>query len=131
MLILAIASCSYRPVLAPNTKFTSVGNEKANQDVDLCIADADEYLRQYKMQKIAKESARKAAIGAGVGAISGVLSKGNLKSTLTGGLVGAGVGAIIGAAMSAGEDKITPDQMKQKYVNQCLANEGYSVLGWQ
>jgi hypothetical protein len=129
--LLALVSCSYRPILDPNQRYRDVGKEQADVDINVCLADADEYLKQYKMAKIAKETGRKAAIGAGIGAVTNAISKGNLQSTLAGGLIGAGVGAIVGAAFSAGEDKITPDQIKQRYVNNCLASKGYNVLGWQ
>jgi outer membrane lipoprotein SlyB len=42
----------------------------------------------------------------------------------------AGVGAAIGAGGGAAAGALSPDEIKHRYVNQCLADQGYRVLGW-
>lgn len=42
----------------------------------------------------------------------------------------AGLGAAVGGAGGAVSGSLTPDQLKHRYVNQCLADKGYNVIGW-
>ena len=125
------ASCSYRPILDQNSKYLEVGEEVAQKDIDLCSAKADEYLKQYKAQRAGKEAVRKGVVGAIFGAAFGLIFGNNTKSLLTGLAVGASVGAASGALGVAGEGKVAPDQIKERYVNNCLAKQGYEVIGWQ
>lgn len=126
-----ISSCSYHPILDQNAKYLQVGEVEAQDDVDLCTDQADHYLKQYKTQRAAKEAARRGVVGAVFGAVFGLIFGNNTKSILTGLAVGAGVGAATGALSVAGEGKVTPDQIKQRYITNCLARKGYSVIGWQ
>lgn len=125
MLLLSLAiltSCASRPQLYPNEKLKSVGKERAEKDTDQCIADADAYLKSSKGKNVAKGAGAGAAIGAAMGAVGGLFT-GNLGGGLVrGGAIGAAGGGTAGA--------LTPDQMKRRYVNQCLADKGYRVLGW-
>ncbi len=123
--------CAYRPILNPDQKYQEMGQEAANQDVEQCLEESEEYLKQYKAEKIRKAAAREALAGAVIGAATGAIFGQNLKSAGVGTLIGLGAGAILGGASSAAEGKIKPDHIKQNYVNQCLGNKGYSVLGWQ
>jgi hypothetical protein len=40
-----------------------------------------------------------------------------------GGAIGAAGGGVAGA--------LSPDEIKKRFVNQCLADIGYQVLGWE
>jgi uncharacterized membrane protein len=122
VLLLALGACASKPTLYPNEKLKEVGKEAAKKDVDKCIADADAYLESSEGKKIAKSAGAGAAIGATIGAIGGALT-GNFGSSLVrGAAMGTGAGAVGGA--------LSPDELKQRYVNQCLAEQGYRVLGW-
>lgn len=119
---LLLTSCASRPQLYPNAKLKSVGKEAAKKDVDKCIADANEYLESSKGKKVAKSAGAGAAIGAAIGAVGGLFT-GNLGGGLVrGGAIGAGGGAAAGA--------LSPDEIMHRYVNQCLSEQGYRVLGW-
>ncbi len=122
VLTVLLTSCASKPQLYPNDKLKQVGKEKAKSDVEGCIADADEYLKSSKGKNIAKGAGGGAAIGAAMGAVGGLLT-GNFGSGLVrGGAVGAAGGGTAGA--------LTPDQVKRNFVNQCLADKGYRVIGW-
>ncbi len=122
LLLLILAACASKPQLYPNEKLKAVGKKAAKDDVERCMADAEEYLESGEGKKIAKGAGGGAAIGVAFGAITGAFS-GNMGSGMVrGGAVGAGVGAT-GAALS-------PDQVKRNYVNHCLADQGYQVIGW-
>lgn len=117
-----VVGCSSRPQLYPNQKLKTVGKEAAKTDIDKCIADADKYLESSKAKNVAKGAGAGAAIGAAMGAVSGLFT-GNLGSGLIrGGAIGAAGGATAGS--------LSPDQIKQRYVNECLGEKGYRVLGW-
>lgn len=130
-LILALCACSYRPILDPHGKYKEVGKAQSEEDIDQCSNEADDYLDQYKAERAAREAGRKAIIGGVVGAGSGAIFGRTMKSTLIGSAVGAGIGAALGALSVAGEDKVTPDQIKQRYMINCLGQKGYSVIGWK
>ena len=121
-LLFVLAACASKPQLYPNDKLKTVGKEAAQKDVDKCIADADEYLESSKGKQVAKGAGAGAAIGAAVGAIGGLFTGDVGGSLVRGTAIGGGAGAA-GAAVS-------PDQIKRNYVNQCLADQGYRVLGW-
>ena len=122
LLLVGLGACASKPQLYPNEKLKAVGKQAAKKDVDRCIAEANDYLESGAGKKIAKGAGGGAAIGAAFGAISGAFT-GNLgRGLVRGSAIGAGVGAT-GAALS-------PDQVKRNYVNQCLAEQGYQVIGW-
>jgi uncharacterized membrane protein len=121
-MVLVLVSCASRPKLYPNEKLKSVGKERAQKDTEKCIADADAYLESSKGKKVAKSAGAGAVIGGAMGAVSGMFT-GNIGSgLLRGGAIGAAGGGAAGA--------LSPDQIKRRYVNQCLAEKGYQVLGW-
>lgn len=122
IILLVLVSCASRPQLYPNQKSKTVGKEAAKKDVDQCIADADEYLESSKGKQVAKGAGAGAVIGGAMGAVSGMFSGNMGRGLLRGGAIGAAGGGAAGA--------ISPDQLKRRYVNQCLAEKGYRVLGW-
>lgn len=122
LLLFLMVACASRPQLYPNQKLKNMGKDAARKDIDRCIADADEYLESSKGKQVAKGAGAGAAIGAAMGAVSGMFT-GNMGSgLLRGGAIGAAGGGAAGA--------LSPDQIKRNYVNQCLADKGYRVLGW-
>lgn len=122
VLLFILISCASKPQLYPNQKLKSVGKESAKKDIERCMADSEEYLENSKGKQVAKGAGAGAAIGAAMGAVGGMFT-GNFGSGLMrGGAIGAAGGGAAGA--------ISPDQLKKNYVNQCLGEQGYQVLGW-
>lgn len=128
---LSLMACTYKPIVDQNEKYFQVGQAQADADIDQCMKDGDAYLKQYKKTHVLKSTGRGAAIGGFIGAVFGVLGRGNLSSVATSTAVGAGVGGAAGGLGSATSGSVTPDEIKQRYVNNCLNRKGYSVLGWQ
>ncbi|EQC45375.1 putative lipoprotein [Bacteriovorax sp. Seq25_V] len=120
--LITLASCSSKPVLYPNQKLKTVGKEKSQQDIDNCMAEADTFLESEKGKKMVKSAGAGAFMGAAMGAVSGLIF-GDVKRAVTS---GAAIGGTAGAAGAA----ISPDELKQRYVNRCLAKQGYDVMGW-
>ena len=122
IILLTVASCASKPKLYPNSKLKEVGKEAAQKDIDQCIAEGDLYLETSEAKRMTKGAGRGAVVGAAMGAVFGAFT-GNLGSGL---VRGGAVGAAGGAAATA----ISPDELKQRYVNHCLGEKGYHVLGW-
>ncbi len=128
---LLISSCSYEPVLDENQKYRITPQEQIDEDIEKCMERADNHLKGRKLKKAGKEAVRKGGIGAFIGGVFGFLVGGDSGGLVRGAAIGGGVGAAAGAGSVAGEGSLTKDQIKQRYVNRCLNEKGYSVLGWE
>jgi hypothetical protein len=130
IITLSISSCSYRPILDHNDKYNAVGEEKADADIKVCKKEAADYLDKYKAERVAKEAGRKAIIGSVIGTAAGLIWGGGIRSVLGGAAIGAGAGGVIGGLSEAGKGQVSPDEIKQRYMTNCLNGKGYSVIGW-
>jgi outer membrane lipoprotein SlyB len=122
LLLLSLGACSSKPVLYPNTKLKKVGKEKGKEDSEKCLAEADEYLDSPQGKKILKSAGKGSLIGGALGTVAGLFT-GDIGGSL---VQGAALGATAGGVGAA----ISPDELKQRYVNKCLNDQGYKVLGW-
>lgn len=120
--LITLVSCASRPQLYPNGKLKTVGKEEASKDIDRCVADAETYLESNEAKRITKGAGKGAVVGAAMGAVFGAIT-GNFGS---GALRGGAIGAAGGGAATA----MSPDELRQRYVNHCLAEKGYQVIGW-
>lgn len=121
-LTLILMGCASKPQLYPNHKLQKVGKEKADQDIKQCTELADNYLESGAGKKIAKSAGAGAVVGAAVGGALGLFT-GNVGRGL---VQGGAVGGVAGGAQGA----MSPDQIKKNFVNKCLAERGYEVIGW-
>ena len=129
---LTLFSCaSYRPILDENEQYEKVGESRAEADIDQCVAKADRYLEKHSSEKTRKEMGRKALTLGAIGGVVGGLSSGNLSGAAGGALVGAGIGAGSVALGDAMKDKLSPDELKKRYVSNCLQRKNYQVIGWK
>jgi hypothetical protein len=122
LVLLAVTACSSRPKLYPNQKLKTVGKEVSQKDIDQCMSEGELYLETSEAKRITKGAGRGAVVGAAMGAVFGAFTGSLGRGILQGGAVGAAGGAAATA--------MSPDQLKQRYVNHCLAEKGYHVLGW-
>lgn len=115
-------SCASRPKLYPNETLKTKGKVASEADIDQCMKDADDYLDSSEGKKIAKSAGFGAMVGGAMGAVAGAFT----------GDIGGGLaqGAAIGGAGGAVSGSLSPDEIKHRYVNQCLADKGYHVMGW-
>jgi hypothetical protein len=120
--ILSFLGCASKPQLYPNQKLQAVGKDRADQDIKQCTELADNYLKSGKGKQIAKSAGGGAIFGAAVGGAFGLLT-GNVGR-------GLGQGAVVGGAGGAAQGALTPDQVKRNFINKCLAEKGYEVIGW-
>ncbi len=127
LVVSSLACGAKRPVLYPNARLEAVGADAAQQDIDDCLQRAAAGGYKAKAEgKVAGSTAVGAAAGAAVGAA-------------TGAVVGrAGAGAAMGAAGGGTAGLLRGlfrsrdlDPVQQRFVEQCLREKGYQVIGWQ
>jgi outer membrane lipoprotein SlyB len=128
LILCGLASgCTMRPVLYPNQHLTSVGRQQADSDIRQCMDLAEEY--EVKAGQ-GKELAKDTAIGAGGGAVAGAVG-GAISGNVGGGIAtGAASGAALGlfyGLFKAAE----PSATYKNFVNKCLHEKGYELVGWE
>ena len=120
--IIFISGCASKPRLYPNAKLQKVGKAQSQRDVDFCMERADEFLGSSQGRKFARGAGFGAIVGGATGAISGIF---------TGDVIGEATrGAAIGGTAGGTANAMTPDEVKRRFVNKCLADKGYEVIGW-
>lgn len=129
--VLFTACASYRPILDENTKYSKVGEARAEKDIDECMSKADSYLAKHKNEGMKKQMGRQAVQGAALGGVIGVISGNGLQGAVGGAAIGAGVGATGAYVDEKTKDNLKPDQLKQRYVRNCLERKDYQVIGWK
>ena len=124
--LLLLTACATRPIVYPNQKLRESGQVAVSADTDACLAEADEYLESGRVPEVAKRTGEGAVVGGAVGAAVGAVT-GNVGR-------GAAAGAAGGAAGSLAHGLFhwrDPDPVEQRYVERCLAERGYDVIGWR
>lgn len=119
---LLFVSCASGPKLYPNQKYQSVGKEQADKDIQKCKNKADAFLESEEGKRIVRGAGQGSVVGGAVGAVSGILT-GNVAR-------GATQGAAMGAAGGAAGTAVSPNQLRRNFVNRCLHEKGYEVMGW-
>jgi hypothetical protein len=127
-MLLALSGCAtQRPVLYPNAKYNQVGPEVAQRDIDDCIRFAEQHgVAPSGGEKVAQRGAEGAAVGGAAGAAAGAV-RGDVGR-------GAGVGAAAGAAAGATRGAIhsgEPGSVYKGFVQRCLREKGFDVIGWK
>ncbi|MGH0033167.1 MAG: hypothetical protein ACQGVC_25530 [Myxococcota bacterium] len=138
LLLLPALACASppQPVLYPNARLEAVGREVAEVDIEECRVLAREAGASgggggEAAAEIAKDTAGNAGAGAAAGAAGGAI-RGH-----------AGTGAAVGAA-SAGAFTVVRSgfrwlfgrrrdeaSLEKRYMQRCLADRGYDVIGWK
>jgi outer membrane lipoprotein SlyB len=129
-LVLMLAACAtaQRPVLYPNTKLKRVGNEVAQWDIDDCMQLAEQHgVSPGRGEKVVRGAGGGAAVGGATGAVAGAIGGRNVAdSAVRGAAIGGTAGAVGGAVRS---DR--PSEPYRGFVQRCLRERGYDVIGWQ
>jgi hypothetical protein len=125
------AACAHTqsPVLYPNAKLKEAGKDQANAEISACRSLADDYTSSgaATAKEIGKDTAVGGVGGAAVGAVGGAVSGGGAgRGAAIGAAVGATAGAVTGTAKSVG-----PSPVYKNFVDRCLRERGYEVIGWQ
>jgi len=130
ILALSLTGCgggTMRPVLYPNEKLESVGQEVAQQDIDRCLARAREQgAGSGRTGDAAGGAVRAGIIGGAVGAVSGSFF-GEAGRGAGAGAAGAATGGLLGGLFRSRE----PDPVFKNFVEKCLREHGYEPIGWR
>lgn len=124
--ILGLACATQQPVLYPNDHFESVGKEAAHEDVRRCIAFAESQdLDATSEPEIVRQSAAGAAVGGAAGSAAGAV-RGRAGAGAAAGAAGGAAGGFVRGLFRSRE----PDPVFRRFVERCLWEEGYEVVGW-
>ena len=123
------SSPSARPVFHPNATLNRVGDVQAQSDSDQCMGAAKTagLTPDEKDNAVAHGAAKGAALG-GVAGVVGGLVRGRSDRALENGFAGAAVGGSVGAVAGAFHEKASGTF--RHYVQRCLKDKGYDVIGW-
>ncbi|MCB1859079.1 MAG: glycine zipper family protein [Gammaproteobacteria bacterium] len=130
LLLVALVGCAgseKRPVFYPNAYTIAVGKEQSEQDIRQCM----ELARDWGIaEKRDGEVGQKAATGALLGGVSsgvwGLIRGDAGELALAGALAGGSVGGIKGAV-----DSREFNPTFKRFVERCLSDRGYDVIGWE
>ncbi len=126
-----LAACAGpRPVFYPNAHYEQVGAQAAAFDLERCQERATAAGAQRGSGRAAK-AAKDTAIGAGIGAAGGAVGGAIVGDAGIGAAVGAASGAVWGALTSLFAGGESPSEAYVNFVNRCLQEQGYEVVGWQ
>jgi hypothetical protein len=123
-------STSAKPVFYPNATFNRVGEAKAREAADACMdrARAAGLTPEENSNAAASGATKGAAVGATAGAVGALVSGRSLDKALSSGVAGAAVGGSVGAVSGAMRDK--PNSTYRRFVQRCLTDQGFDVIGW-
>ena len=127
ILFFTAACASKRPVLYPNEQLQEIGADAARHDIDECIQIAAEAgLTSKSGEKIARQTATGAAVGAAVGTAVGAVNGRTGRGAAAGAAGGGAAGFMRGLFRSR-----DPGPIQQRFVEECLRERGYKVIGWR
>jgi len=132
MAVAVLAGCATpvaKPAFYPNAHYQQVGPAQANADAQYCAELAHQSDVNAVNKIDAGRSAAAGAAGVGTAGVVGSLLTGHkpdLKNIAAGAAaIGAG-----GAAATAAGQSVGGSGLYRQFVQQCLAERGYHVIGW-
>ena len=124
---LLVGCAPKRPVLYPNRTLEEVGHAAAQRDVDECLAFAKAYGLEARPEgRTAKSTVAGGAVGGAAGAASGAV-RGN-PGRRAGAWAAGGAAAGFMRGLFRWRD---PDPVQARFVQICLSDQGYQVIGWR
>jgi len=129
--LVSLPGCSgaRKPVVYPNAHFQSVGDARARADVADCMRLAEGFgAPRYGGADVAQDTAAGAAIGgAAAGAWALVRDYGDAGNRALAGAASGGAAGLVRGSLRSGE----PSGTFRGFVNRCLSDRGYDVVGWE
>ncbi len=127
--LLLVAGCaSPEPVLYPNDHLAYVGKAAAEEDVDDCRHMA-ESAGANRGEGTGEQAAGGALAGGAIGGAAGAAGGAVVGSAGRGAAIGAASGAAAGFMRGLFKGS-KPSQAYRNFVNRCLGDRGYEVVGW-
>jgi outer membrane lipoprotein SlyB len=126
ILFVAAGCTARRPVLYPNATLDKAGPAGADRDIAECMQLADGYVKSGgKSREVARDAAVGGGTGAAAGAVGGAIYGNPGQGAAAGAAAGVTAGLLHGLFRESG-----PSPVYQNYVNTCLSDRGYRVIGW-
>ena len=126
LLAVSFCACVAKPVLYPNGRYQDTGKAKALDEVAACQKLADEYVKSDAGKQAASQAVEGGMVGAAAGAVSGAVFGDLGRGAMAGGAAGAAVGLVRGLFHTR-----QPSPVRRAFVDRCLRERGYDVVGWQ
>ncbi|MDL2269816.1 cell envelope biogenesis protein OmpA [Desulfosarcina sp. OttesenSCG-928-A07] len=126
--LLMISCGTKKPVFYPNTHLQQVGQSQSRADMHQCMESARQYgISEGTGKEVATRAAKGAVLAGATGAVaSAIMGRSVLRTAGAAAAGGATAGAISGVF-----DADDPDAVFKRYVERCLREKGYEVIGWQ
>lgn len=132
LLLVMLGGCAstpeIEPVLYPNPHLQQVGRVTADQDIRECTQLARTHgIRETRDSQVASKTAGGAVVGGASGGAWGLVRGNDAgERALAGAAAGAAAGAVRGSMQSAEASPVF-----RNFVQKCLRDRGYEVIGWQ
>jgi len=124
--LLIIAGCGAKqPVLYTNAQLNKAGGEQSRRDIDECDRLAGEYVKSNPGLNTAKSTGLGAVAGAVVGGAIGAVT-GDFSRSVASGAAGGGASGFLHGLFKSSETS----PVHKNYVERCLRDRGYEVIGW-
>lgn len=121
------ASSAQRPVLYPNGHYERVGGGVAQQDIDDCTRRAQAFGADAgRGQAVAGSTLSGALIGGATAGAWGAVRGAAAERALAGAAAG-GAGGLTRGALRANQ----PSATFRNFVQRCLSERGYDLIGWR
>jgi len=134
LLAAGLAGCATaKPIVYANPKYVEVGSAGAQRD----IADCERLAKGAGATPNpgqAAQTAKGAVIGTGAGAAAGAVGGaiwGNPGTGAAAGAAGGLVGSLLWTLFGGWARPAQPSEPYKNYVNQCLTDRGYQLVGWK
>lgn len=120
-----------RPVLYPNAAFKQMGEDRAQEELELCMSAARRagLTPQEQDNAVGQGAAKGAAVVGTAAAVASLVRGRSVDSAVTAGARGAAVGGATGAVAGAFNEK--PNLTYRHFVQRCVSEKGLEVIGWQ
>lgn len=126
-LLAGCAGAPPKPVLYPNGHLQTVGQVQADRDIAECRQLAlSSGVAEKKSGEVGKQAAGGAAIGGASAGAWGLVRGNPGQNAVAGAAAGAAAGAVRGSMQSAETSPVF-----KNFVQRCLRERGYEVIGWQ
>jgi len=126
-LLAGCASAPPKPVLYPNSHMQSAGQAQADQDIAACKQLAHSSgVAENKDSEVGKKAVGGAAVGGAAAGAWGLVRGDAGQRALAGAAAGAAAGTVRGGIQATETSPIF-----KNFVNRCLRERGYEVIGWQ
>jgi len=124
-------SASARPVLYPNATLNRVGDAQGQAEANVCMsrASAAGLSPSQSGNEVGRRAGEGAAVGGVASAVGALITGRGGEGVLRAGAAGAAVGGSAGAVSGAfHNDK--PNSTYRSFVQRCLSERGFEVIGW-